>query len=117
MLQCTHPGCQVTCSSYPSLQRHQDAHKWRGRYAPVKCEACQSSLSNEFSVQRHINRSQVTSRCRRMRVYSIMNSETEIDVTVRFYPRRPHGKKTVRVNLEHMKHLYWNASSTDADAN
>ncbi|KAF9200845.1 hypothetical protein BGZ59_003065, partial [Podila verticillata] len=70
-----------------------------------------------FSVQRHINRSQVTSRCRRMRVYSIMNSETEIDVTVRFYPRRPHGKKTMRVNLEHMKHLYWNASSTDANAN
>ncbi|KAF9271638.1 hypothetical protein BGZ74_005775, partial [Mortierella antarctica] len=34
VLKCTITGCQITCSSYPSLARHQDAHKWRGRYAP-----------------------------------------------------------------------------------
>ncbi|KAF9317530.1 hypothetical protein BG003_000675 [Podila horticola] len=110
VLKCTNTGCQTTCSSYPSLTRHQESHKWRGRYAPVKCEACQSSLSNEFSVQRHISRSTPNSRCKRMRVYSIMRSETEIENTVRFYPDRGHGKKTVPVNLEHMKRSYWNAA-------
>ncbi|KAF8948027.1 hypothetical protein BGZ47_006890 [Haplosporangium gracile] len=93
-LYCQYPGCQVTCSSHPSMIRHAEAHKWRGRYSPVRCEACQSSLSNEFSVQRHILRSGETSRCRKMRVYSIMKSETEIENTVKFFPTRPHGKKT-----------------------
>ncbi|KAG0348062.1 hypothetical protein BG004_006196 [Podila humilis] len=37
---------------------------------------------------------------RLMRVYSIMGSETEVECTVRFYPKRPHGKKTVVVDLE-----------------
>ncbi|KAF9300926.1 hypothetical protein BGZ74_007336, partial [Mortierella antarctica] len=63
-----------------------------------------------FSVQRHISRSTPTSRCKRMRVYSIMRSETEIESTVRFYPDRGHGKKTVAVNLELMKRAYWNAT-------
>ncbi|KAF9428287.1 hypothetical protein BGZ94_002875 [Podila epigama] len=107
-LYCTYPGCETPCSSYPSLMRHFAAHKWRGQYAPVRCEACQSALSNEFSVQRHIIRSQATSRCRRMRVYSIMRSASEIENTLRFYPRRPHGKKTEVVSLEEMKMLYWN---------
>ncbi|KAG0290761.1 hypothetical protein BGZ96_005801 [Linnemannia gamsii] len=105
-LHCDHPGCQVTCSSYPSLIRHKDTHKWRGRYSPVRCEACHSSLSNEFSVQRHILRSPEPSRCHRMRVYSTMLSETEIKSTVRFYPTRPHGKKTITVDLEKMKKKY-----------
>ncbi|KAG0053908.1 hypothetical protein BGZ83_000221 [Gryganskiella cystojenkinii] len=106
ILRCAHAGCLVTCSSYPSLARHQQAHKWRGQYSPVRCAACQSSLSNEFSVQRHILRSPESSRCRRMRVYSIMSSETEIETTVRFYPGRAHGKKTVRVDLNKMKEKY-----------
>ncbi|KAF9139430.1 hypothetical protein BG015_002028 [Linnemannia schmuckeri] len=105
-LYCQYPGCQVTCSSHPSMVRHAEAHKWRGRYSPVRCEACQSSLSNEFSVQRHILRSSETSRCRKMRVYSIMKSETEIENTVKFFPTRPHGKKTVTVDLERMKAKY-----------
>ena len=91
----------MTCASYPSLVRHAEAHKWRGLYAPVRCEACQSALSNEFSVQRHILRSQPSSLCRRMRVYSIMRSEIEVETTVRFYPKRPHGKKTVVIDLAH----------------
>ncbi|KAK3813173.1 MAG: hypothetical protein J3Q66DRAFT_412575 [Benniella sp.] len=99
-LKCGHPNCNVTCSSYPSLDRHQQTHKWRGIYAPVRCEACQRDLSNEYSVQRHIRRSQVGSRCRRMRVYSVMRSRTEVETTVRFYPKRPHGKKTVAINLD-----------------
>ncbi|KAF9153002.1 hypothetical protein BG015_004289 [Linnemannia schmuckeri] len=82
------------------------AHKWRGLYAPVRCEACQSALSNEFSVQRHIVRSQPNSRCRRMRVYSIMMSETEIETSVRFYPKRAHGKKTVEIDLDYARARY-----------
>ncbi|KAK3808155.1 MAG: hypothetical protein JOS17DRAFT_780648 [Linnemannia elongata] len=105
-LYCQYPGCKVTCSSHPSMIRHSEAHKWRGRYSPVRCEACQSSLSNEFSVQRHILRSAESSRCRKMRTYSIMRSETEIDNTVKFCPTRPHGKKTVPVNLAKMKAKY-----------
>ncbi|KAG0378449.1 hypothetical protein BGX24_003807 [Mortierella sp. AD032] len=99
-LHCQFEGCTTTCSSQPSLARHSESHKWRGFYAPVRCEACQSALSNEFSVQRHIVRSPPNSRCSRLRVYSIMLSETEIETSVRFYPKRPHGKKTVEVNLE-----------------
>ncbi|KAK5799626.1 hypothetical protein F5H01DRAFT_326415 [Linnemannia elongata] len=106
-LYCEYPGCKVTCSSHPSMVRHAEAHKWRGRYSPVRCEACQSSLSNEFSVQRHILRSAETSRCRKMRTYSIMKSETEIDNTVKFCPKRPHGKKTVPVDLAKMKAKYF----------
>ncbi|KAG0348884.1 hypothetical protein BG004_003835 [Podila humilis] len=105
-LACTYRGCMVTCSSYPSLQRHCATHKWRGRYSPVRCEACQSCLSNEFSVQRHILRSPSTSRCQRMSVYSIMQGLADVKYTVRFHPGRGHGKKTERVNLEHMKMLY-----------
>jgi hypothetical protein len=41
-----------------------------------------------------------------MRVYSIMLSETEVKDTVRFYPARPHGKKTIAVDLEKMKKKY-----------
>ncbi|KAG9070533.1 hypothetical protein KI688_008071 [Linnemannia hyalina] len=89
-----------------SLTRHAEAHKWRGLYAPVRCEACQSALSNEFSVQRHIIRSQPNSRCYRLRVYSIMMSETEIDTSVRFYPKRAHGKKTVEINLMYARARY-----------
>ncbi|KAI1315815.1 hypothetical protein EDD11_000310 [Mortierella claussenii] len=65
-----------------------------------------SSLSNEYSVQRHIQRSAPTSKCRRMRIYSAMKSETEVEYTVRFYPNNPHGKKTVRINLEMLKAKY-----------
>ncbi|KAF9363994.1 hypothetical protein BGX34_002798 [Mortierella sp. NVP85] len=83
-----------------TLQIKLKTHKWRGIYAPVRCEACQRDLSNEYSVQRHIRRSQVGSRCRRMRVYSVMRSRTEVETTVRFYPKRPHGKKTVAINLD-----------------
>ncbi|KAG0085936.1 hypothetical protein BGZ93_010696 [Podila epicladia] len=99
-LPCTFSGCPIECSSQPSLARHAETHKWRGRYAPVRCEACQSALSNEFSVQRHIQRAPTTSACRKMRVYSVMRSETQVECTVRFYPKRPHGKKTVIVDLE-----------------
>ncbi|KAF9291350.1 hypothetical protein BGZ74_000386 [Mortierella antarctica] len=99
-LPCTFPGCPIECSSQPSLARHAETHKWRGLYAPVRCEACQSALSNEFSVQRHIQRAPATSACRKMRVYSVMQSETQVECTVRFYPKRPHGKKTVVVDLE-----------------
>ncbi|KAF9935291.1 hypothetical protein FBU30_004866 [Linnemannia zychae] len=106
-LYCEYPGCKVTCSSYPSLMRHTEAHKWRGKYSPVRCEACQSALSNEFSVQRHITRSGEDSRCRRMRVYSVMKSETDVENTVRFYPNRPHGKKTIKVDLEKMRTKYY----------
>ncbi|KAF9547459.1 hypothetical protein EC957_008469 [Mortierella hygrophila] len=106
ILYCQYPGCRVTCSSHPSMVRHAEAHKWRGHYSPVRCEACQSSLSNEFSVQRHILRSAESSRCRKMRTYSIMRSETEIDSTVKFCPTRPHGKKTVPVDLAKMKAKY-----------
>ncbi|KAG0281682.1 hypothetical protein BGZ95_000535 [Linnemannia exigua] len=108
-LPCKFEGCTTTCSSQPSLARHSEAHKWRGFYAPVRCEACQSALSNEFSVQRHIVRSPPNSRCSRLRVYSIMLSETEIETSVRFYPKRPHGKKTVEVNLEHARIRYLGA--------
>ncbi|KAG0244723.1 hypothetical protein BGX31_008612 [Mortierella sp. GBA43] len=107
-LRCQHPNCTVICSSYPSLTRHSEAHKWRGQYSPVRCEACQGSLSNEYSVQRHILRSPEPSRCRKMRIYSIMKSEIDIESTVRFYPNRPHGKKTVKVDLEKMKFKYFN---------
>ncbi|KAG0049685.1 hypothetical protein BGZ83_005489 [Gryganskiella cystojenkinii] len=103
---CTHPGCKVTCASQPSLVRHAVAHQWRGLYSPVRCEACKSALSNEFSVQRHILRSQPMSLCRRMRVYSIMRSETEVETTVRFYPKRPHGKKTAVIELAHALDRY-----------
>ncbi|KAG0265408.1 hypothetical protein BG011_004793 [Mortierella polycephala] len=106
ILHCEHEGCNVTCSSQPSLQRHAQAHKWRGLYSPVRCEACETALSNEFSVQRHIQRSPEGSLCKRMRVYSIMKSETEIENTVRFYPDRPHGKKTVKVDLARKRAKY-----------
>ncbi|KAG0031644.1 hypothetical protein BGZ81_000849 [Podila clonocystis] len=99
-IPCAFPGCSTQCSSQPSLARHAETHKWRGLYAPVRCEACQSALSNEFSVQRHIQRAPATSACRKMRVYSVMQSETQVQYTVRFYPKRPHGKKTVAVDLE-----------------
>ncbi|KAF9213506.1 hypothetical protein BGZ59_005268 [Podila verticillata] len=99
-LPCAFPGCIIMCSSQPSLTRHAETHKWRGLYAPVRCEACQSALSNEFSVQRHILRAPATSACRKMRVYSVMRSEAQVECTVRFYPKRPHGKKTVVVGLE-----------------
>ncbi|KAF9546502.1 hypothetical protein EC957_009716 [Mortierella hygrophila] len=105
-LPCQFPGCTITCSSQPSLARHAEAHKWRGLYAPVRCEACQSALSNEFSVQRHIVRSQPNSQCYRLRVYSIMMSETEIDTSVRFYPKRAHGKKTVEIDLMYARARY-----------
>ncbi|KAF9356941.1 hypothetical protein BGX34_009684 [Mortierella sp. NVP85] len=61
-----------------------------------------------LTLHRHILRSPETSRCRRMRIYSIMKSESEIESTVRFYPTRPHGKKTVKVDLEKMKQKYFN---------
>ncbi|KAF9427864.1 hypothetical protein BGZ94_003985 [Podila epigama] len=99
-LACTFPGCSIQCSSQPSLLRHTETHKWRGIYAPVRCETCLSALSNEFSVQRHILRAPLTSPCRKMRVYSVMRSEHEVECTVRFYPKRPHGRKTVLVDLE-----------------
>ncbi|KAG0208873.1 hypothetical protein BGX28_000272 [Mortierella sp. GBA30] len=108
ILRCEFPECKITCSSVPSLMRHFDTHRWRGKFSPVRCEACQNSLSNEFSVQRHIMRSPVTSRCRRMRIYSIMRSATEIENTVRFYPQKGHGKKTKTVvNLEELKKKYF----------
>ncbi|GJJ69442.1 hypothetical protein EMPS_01788 [Entomortierella parvispora] len=100
-LKCSYPGCIITCASQPSLARHAEAHKWRGLYAPVRCEACQSALSNEFSVQRHILRSRPSSLCRQLRVYSIMRSDIEIESTVRFFPKRPHGKKTVEIDIAH----------------
>ncbi|KAG0211123.1 hypothetical protein BGX33_004511 [Mortierella sp. NVP41] len=106
-LYCQFPGCQVTCSSQPSMVRHAEGHKWRGQYSPVRCEACNASLSNEFSVQRHITRSNPRSRCHQMRVYSIMKSPTEIETTVRFFPRRPHGKKTIKVDLEKKRAKYF----------
>ncbi|KAF9984376.1 hypothetical protein BGZ75_004065 [Mortierella antarctica] len=99
VLRCEFPGCKITCSSIPSLARHFETHKWRGKYSPVRCEACQNPLSNEFSVQRHIMRSPLTTLCRRMRVYSIMRSATDVETTVRFYPKRGHGKKTKIVDL------------------
>ncbi|KAF9280538.1 hypothetical protein BGZ88_012125 [Linnemannia elongata] len=105
-LPCLFPGCATTCSSQPSLARHAEAHKWRGLYAPVRCEACKSALSNEFSVQRHIVRSQPNSRCHRLRVYSIMKSVTEIETSVRFYPKRAHGKKTVEIDLKYARSRY-----------
>lgn len=107
LFQCTHPNCNVTCSSYPSLERHEQTHRWRGLYAPVRCEACQRDLSNEYSVQRHIRRSQPTSRCRRMRVYSVMRSRTEIETTLRFHPKRAHGKKTVPIDLDYARAKYF----------
>ncbi|KAF9127332.1 hypothetical protein BGW39_005952 [Mortierella sp. 14UC] len=105
-LNCRFPNCKVTCSSHPSLNRHELAHRWRGQFSPVRCEACRSSLSNEFSVQRHILRSAPTSRCHKMRIYSIMKAEDEIETTVKFFPTRGHGKKTVKVDLERMKAKY-----------
>ncbi|KAI8596295.1 hypothetical protein EDD21DRAFT_408487 [Dissophora ornata] len=114
---CPHDGCKVGCSSIPSLMRHASSHKWRGVYVPVRCEACQSALSNEFSVQRHIKRAQPGSRCCRMRVYSIMKSETEVETTLRFYPERPHGKKTEAVNLAWVKAKYLSASGTTDKSN
>ncbi|KAG0267976.1 hypothetical protein DFQ27_007847 [Actinomortierella ambigua] len=66
---------------------------------PVKLLACNSTLSNEYSVQRHINRSKLDSLCHMMRVYSFMKSKTEPKKTVRFFPKRPHGKKTAVVDL------------------
>ncbi|KAG0006828.1 hypothetical protein BGZ80_005123 [Entomortierella chlamydospora] len=103
---CPEEGCNVTCSSEPSLARHVESHKWRGKYHPLRCEGCQSGLSNEYAVQRHITRSADTMPCRRMSVYSFMKSKTEVDITVRFNRDRPHGKKTVQVNLEEMKAMY-----------
>ncbi|KAG0364183.1 hypothetical protein BGZ54_007775 [Gamsiella multidivaricata] len=107
--ECNHPGCSIACSSSPSLLRHTAGHKWRGKYSPVRCEACQTSLSNEFSAQRHITRADPSSRCFRMRIYSLMSSENEIEVTVRFYPTRPHGKKTIQVDLEKMRAKYFHS--------
>ncbi|KAG0237004.1 hypothetical protein BGW41_000296 [Actinomortierella wolfii] len=98
-LMCPHPGCSVTCASIPSLARHEATHEWKGHYPPLRCEACLGTLSNEYSVQRHINRSKPGSLCRLMRVYSFMKSATEPKKTVRFYPKRAHGKKTVVVDL------------------
>ncbi|KAF9958550.1 hypothetical protein BGZ70_009161 [Mortierella alpina] len=106
VLRCEFPGCKITCSSVPSLARHFETHKWRGKYSPVRCEACQNPLSNEFSVQRHIMRSPVTTLCRRMRVYSIMRSATDVEATVRFYPKRGHGKKTKIIDLDMVKEKY-----------
>ncbi|KAF9431353.1 hypothetical protein BGZ76_000422 [Entomortierella beljakovae] len=106
-LRCPREGCKVTCSSYPSLARHLDSHKWRGRYQPLRCEACHNGLSNEYAVQRHILRSDESMRCRSMSVYSFMKSKTEIETTVKFYPGRAHGKKTVIVNLDDMKSIYF----------
>ncbi|KAF9175710.1 hypothetical protein BGX21_000563 [Mortierella sp. AD011] len=103
---CPEEGCNVTCSSEPSLARHVESHKWRGKYHPLRCEGCQSGLSNEYAVQRHITRSADTMPCRRMSVYSFMKSKTEIDITVKFNRDRPHGKKTVQVNLEEMRAMY-----------
>ncbi|KAF9360438.1 hypothetical protein BGX26_009425 [Mortierella sp. AD094] len=99
-------GCKVTCSSLPSLLRHAETHKWKGSYTPIRCEACQRALCNEYSVQRHIVNSKPTSRCYRMRVYSVMKSKTEVETTVRFYPLRSHGKKTVRIDLEYARAKY-----------
>jgi len=31
-----------------------------------------------------------------------MRSEIEIESTVRFFPKRPHGKKTVAIDLEYV---------------
>ncbi|KAF9290717.1 hypothetical protein BGZ68_006250 [Mortierella alpina] len=106
VLRCEFPGCKITCSSIPSLSRHFETHKWRGKYSPVRCEACQNPLSNEFSVQRHIMRSPDNALCRRMRVYSIMRSAIDIDTTVRFYPKRGHGKKTKIVDLGMIREKY-----------
>ncbi|CAO3564696.1 unnamed protein product [Mortierella alpina] len=106
VLRCEFPGCKITCSSIPSLARHFETHKWRGKYSPVRCEACQNPLSNEFSVQRHIMRSPLTTLCRRMRVYSIMRSATDVEATVRFYPKRGHGKKTKIIDLDMVKEKY-----------
>ncbi|KAF9576836.1 hypothetical protein EC968_003343 [Mortierella alpina] len=103
VLRCEFPGCKVTCSSTPSLMRHSETHKWRGKYSPVRCEACLNPLSNEFSVQRHIMRSPDSTLCKKMRVYSIMRSATDVETTVRFYPTRGHGKKTKVVDLAMMR--------------
>ncbi|KAF9115511.1 hypothetical protein BGX27_007526 [Mortierella sp. AM989] len=110
-LKCPHENCNITCSSYPSLARHNATHEWRGKYHPLRCEACQSGLSNEYAVQRHIRRAADILPCRRMSVYSIMKSQTEVESTVRFYPGRGHGKKTVQVNLEEMRAIYLNGRS------
>ncbi|KAF9196143.1 hypothetical protein BGZ50_001839 [Haplosporangium sp. Z 11] len=120
ILRCEYEGCNVTCSSQPSLLRHAQGHKWRGLYSPVRCEACETALSNEFSVQRHILRSPEGSLCKRMRVYSIMKSETEIENTVRFYPDRPHGKKTVKITYDRVRgmgqNIIWNGSDSSQAA-
>ena len=45
-----------------------------------------------------------------------MRSETEIDNTVKFCPTRPHGKKTVPVDLAKMKAKYiegWQGTMED----
>ncbi|KAF9188330.1 hypothetical protein BGZ51_000650 [Haplosporangium sp. Z 767] len=102
-LYCKHPGCQVSFSSQASLNRHTSAHAWKGLFPPVRCEGCGKALSNEFSVQRHILRAEKTSHCYKMKVYSIMCSKTEVENTVRFYPKRPHGKKTVQIDLVHAR--------------
>ncbi|KAF9160222.1 hypothetical protein DFQ26_005766 [Actinomortierella ambigua] len=98
-LLCSYPECSATCASQPSLARHEATHEWKGLYPPLRCEACNSTLSNEYSVQRHINRSKLDSLCHMMRVYSFMKSKTEPKKTVRFFPKRPHGKKTAVVDL------------------
>ncbi|KAG0261333.1 hypothetical protein BG011_001107 [Mortierella polycephala] len=105
-LYCKHPGCQISFSSQASLNRHTSAHAWKGLFPPLRCEGCDKALSNEFSVQRHILRAEKTSHCYRMRVYSIMRSKTEVENTVRFYPKGPHGKKTVQIDLIHARMRY-----------
>ncbi|KAG0006728.1 hypothetical protein BGZ65_004580 [Modicella reniformis] len=62
-------------------------------------------------LRRHILRSPENSKCREWRIYSIMKSETERDYTVRFYPNRPHGKKTVKKDLETLMRKYGNPSN------
>ncbi|KAF9958445.1 hypothetical protein BGZ72_000364 [Mortierella alpina] len=34
VLRCEFHGCKITCSSIPSLARHFETHKWRGKYSP-----------------------------------------------------------------------------------
>ncbi|KAF8941340.1 hypothetical protein BGZ58_010781 [Dissophora ornata] len=104
-LKCNYMNCGIICSSYPSLSRHAEGHKWRGSYSPVRCESCYSSLSNEFSVQRHILRSIDDSKCRKLSAYSIMKSATEVDYVVKFNPNMPHGKKTARYTPEAFRKL------------
>ncbi|KAF9962793.1 hypothetical protein BGZ70_007887 [Mortierella alpina] len=103
---CSQADCDVVCSSLPSLARHMQSHKWKGKYPPIRCGSCNRELSNEYSAQRHIMRSPDTSPCKRLRSYNIMCSATCIDFTVRFYPRRPHGKKTVRIELAYARGKY-----------